>query len=146
MPDIDQDKIGPDQGHNLRIGMKAKNEAEPTKQDSEIPPWFYGDRDSGLDRESKLANNYEPMKVINLMVELGRISRSRGKSSCREEVGKKGGVEAKEVAIIKELDRYTEMAIGAGQDKVLSVAMMIESIQEPSDYVVQMETRYFENS
>ncbi len=146
MPDIDQDKIGPDQGHNLRIGMKAKNEAEPTKQDSEIPPWFYGDRDSGLDRESKLANNYEPMKVINLMVELGELADPEERVRVGKKLEKKGGVEAKEVAIIKELDRYTEMAIGAGQDKVLSVAMMIESIQEPSDYVVQMETRYFETA
>jgi len=138
------------------------SEEEPTKQpdQGEIPPWMWGEQSGFVDRESKLAVGYQQVKFVSLLVELGDLQnqdtreeliarfearRKKLKQNTTDE-DKEVFLEQKETEITAELDRYMEMAIGSGQDYVIGVANMIERLTEPSDYVVQEETRFFETA
>lgn len=107
--------------------------------DSNFPEWFWQMREKDtFDRESRLVTGWEQMKVINLMVQLGDLKKPGRSGEIKDG-------ERIEEEIKKELDLYFEMAVGAGQDNVISVANMVERLAEPSPYLAQSETHYFEN-
>lgn len=141
------------------LNFENEDTIKPPDQ-GEIPPWMWGEQSGFVDRESKLAVGYQQVKFVSLLVELGDLQNqdTREEFTARFEARRKKlkqnttdedkevFLEQKETEITAELDRYMKMAIGSGQDYVIGVANMIERLTEPSDYVVQEETRFFETA
>lgn len=118
-------------------GLPVGGEEDKKGENSPWPEWMVGGEQMET-RGNKLSVGYEQMTAINLMAQLGDLQKKEADLDSKDDKLNKEIEKTKE-----KLDTAFMMAVGAGQDNVLSVAKMVSRLSEPSPYQAQREEGYF---